>query len=423
MNNIKDNSANTIVQKDFWESLQHDILFSKQTLSPEDTFALIEQNFMFSLFFRGFSYIELINFQTMFDLNDIGYLILMSLSQDVHTQQNNIEINELSIYHFIKKSLPKKLKFAIGPLISNRISILVTSDTDISLDRTKEESIDISKDLINHFKKEANIVATAGIGKLKKIQSIYSSYIEAQSCLSHCKTGQVLHKQDLEDTSFEFHFDYEETEKYMLDAIRHKKVEAYDYFSLLMNHIQKLNDCAARNRIIEILVLAAHTVQKDSTDDTQYFNYSKHLNELANLTGTQLIEWAYKRFIYITGYVKTQNSIDYSNKIVQATKEYLEAHYTEDITLEDVAEQVNISPQYFSKLIKKNTGFNFIDWLSMLRVKKAKELLTNSDLTVKEVCFMVGYKDPNYFSRIFKKRMGITPSDYIKNSNFLSRKN
>jgi two-component system response regulator YesN len=101
-----------------------------------------------------------------------------------------------------------------------------------------------------------------------------------------------------------------------------------------------------------------------------------------------------------------------------ATKEFLESHYTDDISLENMAAHVNISPQYFSKLIKKTTGFNFIDWLSMLRIKKAKELLTNSNLSVKEVCFMVGYKDPNYFSRIFKKSIGITPSEYVKvNSN------
>jgi two-component system response regulator YesN len=140
------------------------------------------------------------------------------------------------------------------------------------------------------------------------------------------------------------------------------------------------------------------------------------------LEGNELIEFAFQSFIYITSYVKPQTTIDYTNHIVKATREYLENHYADDISLEDMASQVNISPQYFSKLIKKTTGFNFIDWLSMLRVRKAKELLTDSSLTVKEVCFMVGYKDPNYFSRIFKKRIGITPSEYVKTSSYLNNK-
>jgi two-component system response regulator YesN len=168
---------------------------------------------------------------------------------------------------------------------------------------------------------------------------------------------------------------------------------------------------------LEILVLASHAMRIDNPSEV-CFNYTSHVNELMGYNGDQLMEWAFQSFIVITGYVKPINSIDYSNKIVQATKEYLETHYADDISLENVAEQVNISPQYFSKLIKKTTGFNFIDWLSMLRVKKAKELLTNSNFTVKEVCFMVGYKDPNYFSRIFKKRIGITPSEYIKSNPF-----
>src|SRR5690606_34023405 len=138
-----------------------------------------------------------------------------------------------------------------------------------------------------------------------------------------------------------------------------------------------------------------------------------HINTLMELRDNELIEWAFQKFIDITGYVKKHNAIDYSNKIVQATKEYLEANYSEEISLEDAAEQVNISPQYFSKLIKKNTGYYFIDWLSMLRVNKAKELLTNSSLTVKEVCLMVGDNDQNYISRIVKKKIRTTHTVYM----------
>ena len=181
-----------------------------------------------------------------------------------------------------------------------------------------------------------------------------------------------------------------------------------------MDQIRSYSDESRRNKILEILVLASHAMRLDDQNEFTLTDCTDIARELLAVSGDLLIEIAYKHFIFMTSFVKPQSNIDYSNQIVQVTQEYLENHYAEDISLEDVAEQVNISPQYFSKLIKKTTGFNFIDWLSMLRVKKAKELLTNSNLTVKEVCFMVGYKDPNYFSRIFKKRIGITPSEYVK---------
>jgi YesN/AraC family two-component response regulator len=170
-------------------------------------------------------------------------------------------------------------------------------------------------------------------------------------------------------------------------------------------------------------VLANNTIDIDSDNSTKSFDYMNISKQLMDASGEQLIDYAYQTFVTITSYTKPQNSIDYSNHIVKATREYLESHYADDISLEAMAEHVNISPQYFSKLIKKTTGFNFIDWLSMLRVKKAKELLMNTDFTVKEVCFMVGYKDPNYFSRIFKKRIGITPSEFVKANSFLNNKN
>lgn len=301
---------------------------------------------------------------------------------------------------------------AIGPLIGNRISILVTHDT---ID--EEDSNNVADLLIKTFN-EKHITVTIGIGSITSIASIYSSFLESLTALSYSNPNKHMHVNDTTDLRKDLNFDYEDTEKHLLDAIKQKKVEAYDYFGILMNCIAPFNDLAKRNFIVEILILSAHVMRIDNPESMKRFNPLGKTKELMECKGSELIEWAFKQFIYITAIVKPQNSIDYSNKIVRLTKEYLEAHYTEDISLEDVATQVNVSPQYFSKLIKKNTGFNFIDWLSMMRVKKAKELFNSSNLSIKEVCYMIGYKDPNYFSRIFKKRVGITPSEYIKNINF-----
>jgi len=84
---------------------------------------------------------------------------------------------------------------------------------------------------------------------------------------------------------------------------------------------------------------------------------------------------------------------------------------TKDITLEEVSKEVNISPHYFSKLFKDEMGENFIDYLTTLHINAAKEI-KSSLLSVKEICYQIGYGDPNYFSRIFKKVVGVTPTEY-----------
>lgn len=409
-------------QKEFWDSLQAEILISNQKLTQIDIMSLVEQSFMFSMFFRGCSQLELIGFQTLLNIKDNGYIILVDLSPSNGMNYSDFEIDEFTLHRDLKELL-HNTNCTIGPLISNRISILISNDSNLSNIDVKCESLNLSDIIIATFLSKYRASAVIGIGSVQSLHSVYTSFIEALSCLRYSKPGQGIHILDLDTSENNNHFDNIETEKYMLDALRLRKVEAYDYFGMMMDWIRPLNDEGKRNKILELLVMTNHMIKIDHPSNEKYFNYMGHVKELQELKGIELIEWAFQRFIYITGYVKPQNSIDYSNRIVQLTKEYLENHYSEDISLEDVAEQVNISPQYFSKLIKKTTGFNFIDWLSMLRVKKAKELLTNSNLTVKEVCFMVGYKDPNYFSRIFKKRIGITPSEYVKNSVYLNNKN
>jgi two-component system response regulator YesN len=98
--------------------------------------------------------------------------------------------------------------------------------------------------------------------------------------------------------------------------------------------------------------------------------------------------------------------------VILAARDYISQNYCNDITLEDVSREVNISPNYFSKLFKDETGSNFIDYLTALRIEKAKKLLADSRYVNKEICYQIGYADPNYFSRIFKKVVGLTPTEY-----------
>lgn len=399
--------------KDFWDSLQQEILISDKKITNSDIQCILERDTMFSIFFRGTPNFEVMIYQALLGIKDYGYLILLELRAPDHISLHGDTIDEFELHHFIKDRL-SDYTTTIGPWINNRISILIGLDTLRTDEEFIQDSISMCRSLSNALEEHFRVSIHMGIGTVKSITSIYTSFIQALNSLSFRGSDNIVHYRDIKQSEDSVHFDYRETLKYLLEAVRLRKAEAYDYFGLIMEQFRSLPDEEKRNKIIELMVLTIHTTQQDNTNDLLNVDYISSLNHFMELSGEQLIEFAYQKFIYHTSFVKQQNSIDYSNHIVQVTKEYLENHYAEDISLEDVAEQVNISPQYFSKLIKKTTGFNFIDWLSMLRVKKAKELLTNSNLTVKEVCFMVGYKDPNYFSRIFKKRIGITPSDYIK---------
>lgn len=91
---------------------------------------------------------------------------------------------------------------------------------------------------------------------------------------------------------------------------------------------------------------------------------------------------------------------------------FIQDKFREEISLEDVAEHVHLNPYYFSKVFKQQTGETFIDFVTRLRIDKAKQFIRDGQFSLKEVCYNVGYKDPNYFSRVFKKVTGVTPTEY-----------
>lgn len=91
---------------------------------------------------------------------------------------------------------------------------------------------------------------------------------------------------------------------------------------------------------------------------------------------------------------------------------YIESHYMEDISLQDAAAQLNYSDAYFCRFFKQNFDKNFIMYLSELRVEKAKELLADMTVNIKEISQRVGFRDSGYFTKVFKRVTGVTPSEY-----------
>lgn len=100
------------------------------------------------------------------------------------------------------------------------------------------------------------------------------------------------------------------------------------------------------------------------------------------------------------------------NPVITKAKAYIEEHISGELSLDQTADAVGVNPYYLSKLFKDETGSNFIDFVNENRLVKAKELLKKPELSIKEISFDCGYSDQNYFSKIFRRKFGITPTEY-----------
>lgn len=94
--------------------------------------------------------------------------------------------------------------------------------------------------------------------------------------------------------------------------------------------------------------------------------------------------------------------------------DYLEQHYAHDITLDMMADKLNITRSYLSTYFKEKTGTYFVDYVNLIRVSRAKELLSCSDVKIQDAAARVGYQNINSFNRMFKKFTGVTPSEFRK---------
>jgi two-component system, response regulator YesN len=98
--------------------------------------------------------------------------------------------------------------------------------------------------------------------------------------------------------------------------------------------------------------------------------------------------------------------------VLRKAMDYLHAHYNEQVTLNEVAEHIYVSTYYISRIFKKELGKNFVDYLNEIRIEKAKELLRDIRYKTYEVAEAVGIPDAHYFSKLFKKHVSITPTEY-----------
>lgn len=109
-----------------------------------------------------------------------------------------------------------------------------------------------------------------------------------------------------------------------------------------------------------------------------------------------------------------ENQKNLEKRPIRKAKQFIYDHYQKEVSLEEISQAVGLNPSYLSSIFKKETGQSIMDFLTEYRLEQAKNLLLHSELTISEVAWRVGYTDEKYFMRIFKKKLGLTCSEFCK---------
>lgn len=193
-----------------------------------------------------------------------------------------------------------------------------------------------------------------------------------------------------------------------IDKILNELTDLVVIFEKEAYNSKLIYDCY--NELIDIILFGAKQyLNRDSLPDTTWFR--KQYKKFYTLE--DMFDWL-KGWITeeYDRYMKLKTNRD--SKPIRLAKQYINENYNKTITLEEVSSIIGFNPAYFSSMFKKETGQNFIDYITKIRINNAKYYLLQTDLNVEDIAADVGYSDTKYFTKLFKKLTGLNPSEYRK---------
>lgn len=374
-----------------------------------------EYSLIYSLLFNGDYQSSIGLYTNLLGLESEGYVIDVELGHQFIEKSKNGDKLSLVLYECIKNIVSRHHTCVVGPCIVNRLVVYVCDKKSPDTEKQKQKILKLCNLIIKNIKEQLNIVVYIGVGGIYGIEQLYLSYEEAIKSLRYKRDDfrESIHIADIEDKMTIVHDSYIELERLLIESVKTGQSDSMDYFTSLLDMLKVLSLEDRKNKIIELLILACHSARIEGPNEGTFLDYLSYIEELRDIQETNLDGWAYRKLQYLIKTIRLRKTAKVPY-VIHSAIAFIEKHYTESISLEEVANHVGLTPQYFSTYFKEEMDCNLIDYITKLRIEKAKEIIRNSQMSVQEICFIVGYHDPNYFSRIFKKYVGVTPTKYKK---------
>ena len=374
--------------------------------------------FVYSHIFGGGMPKDLEFYEEIFDMPlYTGYILMGVIKNDPNKAiEDNLKISieKQKFYETFSLSLKSYCRCLVGNPLLDRVVAYVPSHIDENHYEVRNRALELANRVKKRINESVNIPYKIGIGRIHTIENMTKSYEEAYVVATMPEIHSIAHFDDINISAnkienFPLNKEKDFIDRLVSDDIR-GAVEVFEDIYLWLERNYGKDIDRIKSSLIEILILmrksSLYQTNYSSVDEQKYIAYMLKIKDAKQLK---------QSFIkYVNSKVRENKQARESelNVLMEKVIKYIEHNYTKNITLNDVAENINMSYHYFSKFFKDSMGKNFSDYITDLRINKSKELLKHNNLSIKEICFSIGYSDPNYFSKAFKKITGISPTEY-----------
>ena len=308
----------------------------------------------------------------------------------------------------------------VTPFSSDNLIILLGFKEVETPDLIKDVAWNIAAKIRDSILHAMNVSITVGIGRYYSnpldMQMSYREAVNAQRQRFYLGDSQIIHVEDVPHLStgpFNYPFHYERS---VLDKVRSgDRKEAKQALSELLAAIfaSKASIETIKACVLELLIVLSRAAVEGGAnlDQLTLLNFNS-INVLIGCCSKEQVEqWMLESLdCVMNNMLESRNSINI--RVMNKACEYIVENCHKNILLEEVAQHVHLSRFYFSRLFKQEKGSNFVDYISNVRIDRAKLLLKNSDYNGVRIAAEVGYQDASYFSRVFRQATNMTPNQY-----------
>ncbi|WP_077622623.1 response regulator [Sediminibacillus massiliensis] len=371
--------------------------------------SFIETEWVVSLMMDHIHEFNLEEWNQSFNLDDKeGFAAVFSFWSE-HLQPSRDEKSEW--YRILKESLQAEVLHCLaGPLTAFEVPVFVLYDREQAGIISRSEFVRSVIHRVQNQLEDSQLLA--GVGTLfRGVNGFPESYEEAVQALEvvHRNPGSSYETYSTELKQKNQDMIPYDVEKELVEAIKKGDIQTgINRFDTYCQSIQQAADYQPevfKKAMEDFFIVLTRTTKELGFDDDVQMSFGRFE------TTMQIKEAAKSHLLFIIERIGEWRTNGIQGLLIRA-KSYMESNYHKALTLEEVADQIGISSYYLSKLFKDRFQVTFVEYLTKIRLDQAKELLLDASMPLKEIALNVGYKDPNYFSRVFKKEIGISPRDY-----------